>query len=75
MRRVGLVEVVAALAGIVLYDYLFSGAAANALEAKLFKRKSCHCGGSCGTCAGEMKNVTNRAQVVDTAPLRSDFVS
>lgn len=67
--KVSFVEVFAVVAGIVIYDFVFSGALAKTLETTGFRPLSCGCGGTCGPCSGQMKNVTDRAQVVDVTPL------
>lgn len=71
LPKVSFVEVFAVAAGIMLYDFLFSGALANTLQAKGFRPMGCGCGGSCATCSQGPKNVTDRGQVIDVTPLET----
>lgn len=74
--QIRLLDIAAAAAGVVLFDFVFCQLVApkilNALELRAERERDCHCGGGCDSCA---KNITDRAQVIDVTAINRQGVA
>lgn len=74
--NVRLSNILAAAAGVVLFDFVMCGFIApkvfSLLDLRAQKRSQCGCGGGCDSCA---KNITDRAQVIDVTEINRQGVA